>query len=238
MLAASLGLALRHGFAPLNVFHRGVIAEGAAMQNTVKAGDRLVLTSAAGLRRGDIVIERVSAPHGGGSGDLVTRVIGLPGDHVSCCNASGRVVVNGRPLHETYLYPGNVPSTQKFSVSVPAGKYWLMGDHRAVAYDSRGRGPVPQSAVVSRVVGYFHGLSFTTFHTPQAFVATGLAPKDTRYRVSDHWLEAAAGCTAALLVLMVFGLVRSALRRREPDDEEPPAPTVHPGQPDAVPAPQ
>lgn len=229
--AASLSLGLRHGFAPLNVFHRGVVAEGSAMENTIKPGYRLVLTPPAGLRRGDVVIERVSSAHGA-SGDIVTRVIGLPGDHVSCCNAKGQVVVNGRALRETYLYPGNVPSTVKFNVTLPAGKYWLLGDHRSVADDSRARGPVPQGAIVSRVVGYFHGFSFTTFHTPQTFVHAGLAPKDTRYLVSDHWLAAAGGCAAALLLLIIFGSVRGALRRREPDDEEPPEPTGQPDQPD------
>jgi signal peptidase I len=237
-LAAGLGLGLRHGFAALNVFHRGVVAEGKAMENTIKPGYRLVLTSPAGLRRGDIVIERVSSARGS-SGDIVTRVIALPGDHVSCCNANGQVVVNGRALHEAYLYPGNVPSTVKFSVTVPAGKYWLMGDHRSVADDSRERGPAPQGAIVSRVAGYFHGIAFTTLHTPRVFVAAGLAPKDTRYLVSGRWLEVAGGCAAALLLLIIFGSVRSGLRRRERDDEEPPEPTERPGQPDdAVPAPQ
>jgi signal peptidase I len=236
-LAGSLSLALRHGFAPFDLVHRGVVAEGSAMDNTVKPGERLVLTSPAGLRRGDIVIERVNTPHRP-AGDIVTRVIGLPGDHVSCCDSSGRLVVNGRALRETYLYPGNVPSTVKFSVTVPPGRYWVMGDHRSVADDSRYRGPAPRTAILDRVVGYFSGLSFTTFHTPQAYVTAGLAPRDTRYLVSDRWLYTAAGCLAALLALAVFGSVRATLRRGQDDDEEPPAPTDRPGQPDAVPTPQ
>jgi signal peptidase I len=87
----------------------------------------------------------------------ITRVIGLPGDHVACCNAEGQVTVNGVPLSEgPYLYPGNVPSTQKFSITVPAGNLWVMGDHRLVSYDSRGHmgdpggGSIPESAVIGR----------------------------------------------------------------------------------------
>ena len=35
--------------------------------------------------------------------DLVKRLIGLPGDHVTCCNALGQMSVNGVPLKEPYV---------------------------------------------------------------------------------------------------------------------------------------
>ena len=51
----------------------------------------------------------------------IKRVIGLPSDHVACCT-DGRVTVNGVRLDEgQYLFPGNPPSTFKFSVVVPPG---------------------------------------------------------------------------------------------------------------------
>ncbi|MGH3167103.1 MAG: signal peptidase I, partial [Trebonia sp.] len=88
---------------------------------------------------------------------FVKRVVGLPGDHVACCNAEGQITVNGVPLSESsYLYPGNAPSTQKFSITVPPGRLWMMGDHRAISYDSRGHmgdpggGTIPESAVLGR----------------------------------------------------------------------------------------
>jgi signal peptidase I len=68
---------------------------------------------------------------------LVKRVIGLPGDTVACCDAQGRVTVNGTGLDEPYLYPGAKPSDQTFRVTVPAGKIWVMGDHRNNSSDSR-----------------------------------------------------------------------------------------------------
>ena len=68
---------------------------------------------------------------------LIKRVIGLPGDTVVCCDAQGRVSVNGVPLDESYLFPGDEPSVKSFSVVVPAGKLWVMGDHRSVSFDSR-----------------------------------------------------------------------------------------------------
>jgi signal peptidase I len=89
--------------------------------------------------------------------DYIKRVIGVPGDHVACCDASGQVTVNGVPLSEkSYLYPGNPPSLVRFSVTVPPGRLWVMGDHRSVSYDSRGHrgdpggGTIPESQVVGR----------------------------------------------------------------------------------------
>jgi signal peptidase I len=87
--------------------------------------------------------------------DLIKRVIGVPGDHVTCCDAQGRITVDGVPLAETgYLFPGAAPSTIKFNVTVPAGKVWVMGDNRGDSADSRfhltdRNGPfVPESDIV------------------------------------------------------------------------------------------
>jgi signal peptidase I len=89
--------------------------------------------------------------------DFVKRVIGVAGDHVVCCDATGHVTVNGVALQETsYLFPGNHPSDQPFDVTVPDGKLWVMGDHRAASSDSRahlgdpGGGFVPTDRVIGR----------------------------------------------------------------------------------------
>jgi signal peptidase I len=68
---------------------------------------------------------------------LVKRVIGLPGDHVACCDAGGRLTVNGVPLDETYINPAEVPQIRTFDVIVPEGKVWVMGDNRNHSADSR-----------------------------------------------------------------------------------------------------
>ena len=92
-----------------------------------------------------------------GQTDFIKRVIGVPGDRVACCTASGDVTVNGVALHEqSYLFPDNAPSRQKFSITVPPGRLWVMGDHRAVSWDSRGHmqdpggGTIPENMVIGR----------------------------------------------------------------------------------------
>jgi signal peptidase I len=94
-------------------------------------------------------------PASGGQ-DLIKRVVGVGGDTVACCDAQGRLTVNGRPLTESYLYPGNPPSMMRFTVHVPKGRLWVMGDHRSDSADSRyhtdkpGGGTIPESLVVGR----------------------------------------------------------------------------------------
>lgn len=90
---------------------------------------------------------------------LVKRLIGLPGDHITCCNALGQMSVNGVPLKEPYvLLPAGqqAVSGKPFDVTVPAGKIWVMGDNRYNSADSRyhmddpTKGFVPMSDVVGR----------------------------------------------------------------------------------------
>jgi signal peptidase I len=83
--------------------------------------------------------------------DFIKRVIGVGGDRVACCDARGRVTVNGRGLDEPYVYENNDLDQRRFGpVTVPDGQLWLMGDHRSDSSDSRAHGPVPEDKVVGR----------------------------------------------------------------------------------------
>jgi signal peptidase I len=196
-----------------------------SMENTIQPGDKLLVMQPSGLRRGDVVVQRVAAPPG--TPDLIVRrVIGLPGDRVSCCDVRGQVVVDGKSLDETYLYPGDAPSASRFSVTLTAGQYWLLGDHRSIALDSRIRGPASVTDITGRVAATIRGASFITLRTPATFVADGLAPPDARSIVMPIvWRLLAIVALAVLLALSIFGTTRWLLRRlRAPEAVSPAAP--------------
>ncbi|MGK3952682.1 signal peptidase I [Microbacterium sp. I2] len=91
---------------------------------------------------------------------LVKRIIGMPGDHVVCCNAIGQITVNGVPIDESAYI--QVPSGESaasrdpFDVVVPEESLWVLGDNRYSSKDSRyntdqpGKGFVPMENVVGR----------------------------------------------------------------------------------------
>lgn len=90
---------------------------------------------------------------------LIKRLIGLPGDHVVCCNGIGQITVNGTPINESSylrLRPGDPASSIPFDVTVPEGSLWVLGDNRNESRDSRyntdqpGKGFVPIDNVVGR----------------------------------------------------------------------------------------
>jgi signal peptidase I len=94
--------------------------------------------------------------------DFVKRVIGVPGDHVVCCDPRGRLSVNGVAIDEPYLdkdYGANAPaSPNPFDVTVPAGRLWVMGDNRVESADSRyhyaaQRNRIEATIPISSVIG-------------------------------------------------------------------------------------
>jgi signal peptidase I len=74
--------------------------------------------------------------------DYVKRVIATAGQTVQCCDAEGRVLVDGEPLDEPYIYQdspltGGSTGREFAPVTVPEGRLWVMGDHRSASADSR-----------------------------------------------------------------------------------------------------
>jgi signal peptidase I len=147
-------------------FIRSFYIPSLSMANTLQVNDRVIVSlltpGLVPLQRGDVVvftdpgdwlpIEPVTpqSPVTGvlsflglaapdDNNHLIKRVIGLPGDHVACCSSTGKVTVNGVPLAEPYIHllPGNTASDKfTFSVTVPRGDIWVMGDNRDESDDS------------------------------------------------------------------------------------------------------
>ena len=184
-----------------------------SMANTILPGDEIFAASGSGIRRGDVVVLHLPVAVSGINGDFVKRVIGLPGDHVACC-AGGHVTVNGKPLDESYLYPGDPPSRSTFSVRLGHGQLWVMGDHRKISIDSQDWGPVPASDVIGRVVLVNHDFKLTALQTPPTFVTDGLAPVDNRSGAYLAWPALTVVSALALLVLVITGITRFMIRRR------------------------
>ncbi|MCU1606003.1 MAG: lepB [Modestobacter sp.] len=69
--------------------------------------------------------------------DYVKRVIATAGQTVQCCDAQGRVTVDGHPLDEPYIFEPTPLESRSFGpVTVPEGRLWVMGDHRVASADS------------------------------------------------------------------------------------------------------
>jgi len=157
-----------------------------SMENTLLRQDRILVskltTQISGVHRGEVVVFTdpgdwlpVEAPATGVLGavrsglmwigllpsdtgeDLVKRVIAVGGDHIVCCDAKHRIVLNGVPLVESYIKPGNGTAQVIFDVTVPADRFFVMGDNRGDSSDSRFHldvesGTVPRANIVGRVV--------------------------------------------------------------------------------------
>lgn len=117
---------------------------------------------------------------------LIKRVIGLPGDHVVCCDEGGRITINGAAVKEPYLKPGDAASEQDFDITVPSGRVWVMGDHRSNSADSRAhdgpenngtQGSVDERLIVGRAVALVWPLDHLTWlSNPTATFAPVPAP--------------------------------------------------------------
>ncbi|WP_307808045.1 signal peptidase I [Streptomyces oryzae] len=109
----------------------------------------------AGIKQGKEFLTFIGLLPSDDEQDLIKRVVGVGGDTVRCCDKQGRITVNGKPLKEPYLHPGNKPSRIKFKVTVPVGRVFVMGDHRANSADSRYHLKEPDQGTIGedRIVG-------------------------------------------------------------------------------------
>jgi signal peptidase I len=220
-----------------------------SMENTLQVGDRVLVNKVVyhvrGIARGDIIVFSGQDSWGPDapppSSDPVVRifddvlsgiglqnnqtyyikrVIGLPGDHVACCT-DRKVTVNGVPLSEgSYVYPGNPPSSVKFSEVVPSGHLWVMGDHRSDSEDSRyntgdpGGGAIPENQVVGR--------AFLIIWPPSQIRDLPIPSTFQQSALSVAAAEPVAGAAAAGVIgVPLLLLRRRRSRRREEGNRGP-----------------
>lgn len=108
-----------------------------SMVPTLNVGDQLIATrvyNLDNLKRGDIIVFNFTPE----DKLYIKRLIGLPGDHIEIKN-NVDVYVNGEKLEDSYVknpdpYNENAPV---LTYDVPYGKYFFLGDNRAVSFDSR-----------------------------------------------------------------------------------------------------
>jgi len=126
----------------------------ASMQPTLQVGDRILVSKLSvdfgTIHRGDIVVFKAPpAEHCGDAvSDLVKRVIGLPGDHLT--SRGNTIYVNGKRLDETWSHIEPL-STPIGHVTVPANSYFVMGDNHPNSCDSRFWGSVPRKDLIGKV---------------------------------------------------------------------------------------
>ncbi|WP_062208108.1 signal peptidase I [Demequina oxidasica] len=121
---------------------------------------------------------------------LIKRVVGLPGDTVTCTDPEDKVHVNGTAIDEPYIKPGTEPCGREFEITVPDGYLWVMGDNRDNSADSRahmgepGGGTIPIDNVVGTTFAVVWPLSnwtglgnpFTDATAPPPPVSTSHVP--------------------------------------------------------------
>lgn len=150
-----------------------------SMQPTLTVGETISVwrpdALSGDIQRGDVVVfdgrgsfvddplptplQKIGSWVGVGPRDVyfVKRVIALGGDTLECCDAQGRLLLNGKPLTEDYA--PRPASSVAFSIEVPEGTMWVMGDNRNDSTDSRallgrpGGGFIPVDRIIGPVIG-------------------------------------------------------------------------------------
>jgi len=118
-----------------------------SMEHTLNVLDRVLVNKLVydfrEPRRGEIIVFKAPSDWQSGTEgeDFIKRIIGTPGDHVVCCDPQNRLEINGHSLDEPFIYKSSdgtqdPAADEAFDITVPAGRLWVMGDHRSASGDS------------------------------------------------------------------------------------------------------
>lgn len=156
----------------------------ASMQDTLQENDRIIVskisTRFTGIDRSNVIVfhdpggwlgegfpnpydtpvgrvlQAIGIVPSNSGNDLVKRVIGVANDKIECCDLQRRITVNGVGVDEAYIRDGVTSDQVTFSVLVPEGNVFVMGDNRGNSEDSRfhldkNNGMVPVEEIIGRV---------------------------------------------------------------------------------------
>ena len=135
-------------FLGINAVSARVRVDGFSMRPTLQDGEFVLVSKLnykfGAVQRGDIIVFHFPMDP---KQELIKRVIGLPGDHISV--NSGNVTVNGQVLNEPYIAAA---PTYAGDWDVPAGQLFVLGDNRNDSSDSHAWGLLPSENLVGKAV--------------------------------------------------------------------------------------
>ena len=130
-----------------------------SMEPTLQVGDRIIVSKLSvelgTIHRGDILVFKAPAAVvtdcGDDVPDLVKRVIGLPGDHLTSVGNTIMLVVHGKDVPLAQPWTHEEPLGRPLgNVIVPANHYFMMGDNQSDSCDSRYWGTIPRSSIIGK----------------------------------------------------------------------------------------
>jgi len=131
--------------------YQPVKVEGTSMMPSLQNDERIFINKfvyrfgISDIGRGDTVVFLYP---GDTSKSYIKRVIGVPGDTVEIDD--GTVLVNGKPLDEPYV-PEQYRDTRSFDpIVIPKDEFFVLGDHRSIASDSREFGTVKRDLIYGK----------------------------------------------------------------------------------------
>jgi signal peptidase I len=133
----------------ITFLYQPVRVEGTSMLPRLVDQDRLFINKIVyhftAIERGDVVVFHYPRNP---QVSYIKRIIALPGDRLRIDR--GQVFVNDQALREPYV-PAEYRDTRSLdAVVVPKGEYFVLGDHRSIASDSRDFGPVKRDLIYGK----------------------------------------------------------------------------------------
>jgi len=135
----------------ITFLYQPVRVEGISMLPRLEDRDRLFINKFvyrfSSIERDDVIVFRYPRDP---EISYIKRVIALPGDRIRIDR--GRVFLNDRFVNEPYVPQEFRDDRSMPEMVVPANSYFVLGDHRNVASDSRDFGPVERSLIYGKAV--------------------------------------------------------------------------------------